>query len=151
MGTFAVSFPTWLAGLRLLFSVLQRPEFRDHLPPILTQRTEKRTPLELSRVDKRAVLLPEAISLTQKWPQRLLDCHRKIPLHASTFIDRRRPQHPMWLFETVQQNFPLHLQRRKTFTRIRIPSRLSAALARRSLNLAPVITRRLNQLQAKHL
>ncbi len=150
LGNFTVSFPEWLAGLRLLFSALQRPEFRNHVFPPLPPREERHSPLEFSRVSERAVLLPAAVWLTGKWPRRMLDHHRRSPLRAGTLIDSRRTQKPAWLVEAVQRNFPVQAQQRRTPIKVRVPSRLSTTLARRSLDLAPVITRRLDRLQTRH-
>lgn len=150
IGSFTVSFAEWLRGLRLLFSALQHPVFQEHRFQVSTTRDERHAPLELSRVNKRSALLSAAVWFIGDWPQHLLRQHRKSPLHAGIFFDSRRTQKPAWLVETIQQNFPVQPQTRRPRTKIRIPRRLSSTLARRSLNLASVITHRLNQLQARH-
>lgn len=150
LGKFTMNFPTWLAGLRLLFSALQRSELRNCVAPSIPQSEERCTPLEFSRINKRSAILPAAVYLSDVWPKRLLNLNPISPLHASTFIDHRRTKKPDWFVKTVLQNFPVQTQIRKPLIKTRIPLRLNTSMARRSLHLAPMITRRLDQLGIRH-
>lgn len=145
-----VSFAEWLAGLRLVYGALQRPELGEHVFPRLPPIRGRRSALELSRVQDRALLLPAAVWLTGAWPRRALDQHRRFPIRAGSFIDNKRTKNPAWLVEAIHNNFPVTGRTRRPLAKVKIPSRLTATLARRSIDLGAVISKRLNRLQARH-
>jgi hypothetical protein len=148
LGDTTLSFEQWLAGLRMLFGSLQRPELGGHMHPRVPTRYEgRRSPLELSRIGERAVLVPATVWLSNAWPKRALDQHQRSPLRAATFIDTKRTQEPEWLVDAVRKNFPITPRTRRPVPKVRVPSALRL---RRSMELGPVIKQRLDRLRSRH-
>jgi hypothetical protein len=153
IGNDVVSFPDWLAGIRILFRALGRqggdrrlPKAAERVFEIDSARLSKAGPLEHSRVTDRATLLPAALELVDAWPERLIKVCTDAGLRLGDLIDPLREKVPPWMEVAIAQLPHVRRPRRKIRRRFRTPA-ISVAEARRQIDLASTIKDRLDKLE----
>ncbi len=150
-----ISFPEWLAGVRILFHALgRRGRLKDlaidqhWIDPASSPESLHTRLLETSRITDRAARLPLAIELADAGPDRHLKVCIDANLRLGDFYDPKRVVPPLWI-RALLASFPYESKPRKKRRDRPNRSKLSVENARRRLNLEVAIKRRLNSLDAK--
>lgn len=154
IGDDVISFPDWLAGIRILFRALGRqggdrrlPKAAERIFEVDPARLSKVGPLEHSRVTDRATLLPAAVGLVDAWPERLIKVCTDAGLRLGDLIDPLREKAPPWMEAAIAQLPHVRRPRRKMRRRSGTLD-ISVAEARHQIDLASTIKDRLDKLES---
>jgi hypothetical protein len=153
----SLDFSGWLAGVRLVYRGLARPEGQRLLELSCAARATAPTVrkgnwssvLELSRIEQRAQLLPFAVRLLDQWPEQFISICRAADARSGLFVDLTRCSAPEWMLKVLRETIPC--QRRigrgiRQATKRRKKRYVSMKKLRQGLSLSDLIRKRCSAL-----